>query len=175
MMLFLPAAGAAHGSVFETPEFWVAVAFFIFLGLLAYYGVPKLVGQALDDRAEGIRKNLDDARKMRDDAQGLLAEYQRKSAAAEDEARSIVEQARREGEALKVEAERKAAEAVARRIKLAEEKIARAERQAIDEVRAAAVDAAIVASEELLKSKSSGDVGQRLIADSISDLKAKLN
>jgi F-type H+-transporting ATPase subunit b len=168
-------AAAADVSTLETAEFWVAVAFVIFIGIVLYYGVPRLVGQALDDRAEAIRKNLDEARKMREDAQALLADYQRKAAEAEGEAQKIVAQAKRESEALRVEADRKAAEAVARRIKLAEEKIARAERQAISDVRGAAVDAAVQAAQRLLAEKASGETGQSLIESSISDLKAKLN
>ena len=166
---------AAGVPLTQTPEFWVGVAFVLFICLLLYYGVPRLVGKALDDRASAIKKNLDDARKMREDAQALLAEYQRKSAEAESEAQKIVEQARRESEALRAEAERKAAESVARRVKLAEDKIARAEMAAIGEVRGAAVDAAISASEKILATKAGGDIGQRLIADGISDLKSKLN
>lgn len=168
-------AAAAGTPTLQTPEFWVAVAFVLFLGLLLYNKVPSLIAKALDDRADAIKKNLDDARKMREDAQALLAEYQRKSSEAEAEAQKIVEQAQKESEAMRAEAERKAAESVARRVKLAEEKIARAEMQAVSEVRGAAVDAAIQASEKILASKASGDVGQRLIADGIANVKSKLN
>ena len=175
MTLLAMLAASGDVSMFATPDFWVLVAFLLFIGLLLYYGVPRIVGKMLDDRAEAIRKNLDDARKMREDAQALLNDYQRKAAEAEAEAQKIVDQAKREGEALRTEAERKAVEAVARRVKLAEEKIARAERQAISEVRGAAVDTAITAARRLLGEKASGETGQRLIDQSISDLRSKLN
>ncbi len=175
MTLLAMLAASGDVSMFATPDFWVLVAFLLFIGLLLYYGVPRIVGKMLDDRAEAIRKNLDDARKMREDAQALLNDYQRKAAEAEAEAQKIVDQAKREGEALRTEAERKAVEAVARRVKLAEEKIARAERQAISEVRGAAVDTAITAARRLLADKASGETGQRLIDQSISDLRSKLN
>ena len=168
-------AAAAGTPMLETPDFWVAVAFVLFIALLVYKGVPGLIAKALDDRADAIKKNLDDARKMREDAQALLAEYQRKSSEAEAEAQKIVEQAQRESEALRAEAERKAADAVARRVRLAEEKIFRAEMQAVSEVRGAAVDAAIQASEKILASKADSDIGQRLIADGIANVKSKLN
>lgn len=174
-MMLTVLAAAGDVPTLQTPDFWVAVAFFLFIGLLLYKGVPALIGKALDERAETIKKSIDDARKMREDAQALLAEYQRKAAEAADEAEKIIEQAKRESEAMRSEAERKAAESVARRIKLAEEKIARAEMAAIGEVRGAAVDAAISASEKILATKAEGDIGQRLIADGISDLKSKLN
>ena len=44
------------------PETWVAVAFVIFLGVLGYLGVHKMVSEALDDRAGRIRSELDEAR-----------------------------------------------------------------------------------------------------------------
>ena len=39
--------------IFE-PEFWVAVSFFIFLGLVLYLGAHKRVAAALDNRAAQI-------------------------------------------------------------------------------------------------------------------------
>ncbi len=168
-------AATADLPTLQTPEFWVAVAFLLFIALLVYYGVPRLVGKALDDRAEAIKKSIDDARNMREDAQQLLAEYQRKAAEAESEAQKIVEQARRESENMRKEAERRAEDAVARRIRLAEEKIARAEMQALGEVRGAAVDAAVAASEKILAAKTDGEIGQRLINEGITDVKTKLN
>ena len=74
MILTVPAAAAGNVPTLQTPEFWVAVAFVMFIGLLLYKGVPAMIGKALDERAEGIKKNLDDARQMREDAQALLAE-----------------------------------------------------------------------------------------------------
>ena len=37
------------------PEFWVAVSFFIFIGVLVYLGVHKKVANELDARALRIR------------------------------------------------------------------------------------------------------------------------
>ena len=76
------------------PLFWVLVAFVAFLALLLYYKVPAIVAKALDDRADAIRKELDEARKLREEAQSLLSDYQRKAREAETEAQSIIEQAK---------------------------------------------------------------------------------
>src|SRR5262245_30367904 len=154
-------------------EFWVAVAFVAFLLILAYYKVPALIGKALDDRAAGIRKELDEARRLREEAQALLADYQRKHRNAGQEAESIVEQARREAEVFAAETRKSLAETVERRRKHAEEKIARAEAQAVEDVRTAAVDMAIAAAEKILREKAAGTGG--LIDQSIRTLKARLN
>ena len=156
-------------------EFWVAVAFVAFLLILAYYKVPALIARVLDDRAEAIRKELDEARRLREEAQSLLADYQKKHRNAGQEAEAIVEQARREAEAFAAETRKSLTETVERRRKQAEDRIARAEAQAVEDVRAAAVDMAIAAAEKILREKAAGAGGAALIDESIRGLKGRLN
>jgi F-type H+-transporting ATPase subunit b len=156
-------------------EFWVAVAFVAFLVILLYYKVPKLIAKALDDRAEAIRKELDEARRLRQEAQDLLADYQNKHRNVGQEAEGIVEQARREAEAFAHETRAALKDSLERRTKIAEEKIARAEAQAVDEVRATAVEVALAAAEKILREKVAGGSGASLIDQSIRDLKGRLN
>lgn len=157
------------------PEFWVLVSFVIFMGLLVWKGVPGLVGKSLDQRAAAIRTELDEARRLREEAQQLLADYQRKTREAEDEAKAIIEAAKHEAEVLAAETRKALAEQVERRTKTAEEKIARAEAQALSDVRAAAVDLAVKASESILKAKLAGEAGSSMVDTAIRDLKGKLN
>lgn len=159
----------------NNPYFWVLVSFLGFIALLMYYGVPGLIGKALDARANAIKAELDEARRLREEAQALLNDYQSKAKAAEQEAKSIIEQAQREAEALASESQKALAESLERRSKLAEEKIAHAEAQAVSEVRAAAVDAAVKAAEKIIAGKVSGNAGAGLIDEAIKDLKGKLN
>jgi F-type H+-transporting ATPase subunit b len=60
------------------PEFWVAVSFFIFIGVLVYLGVHKKVANELDARALRISKELEEARRLREEAEKLLADNRRK-------------------------------------------------------------------------------------------------
>ena len=159
----------------NNPLFWVLVAFLAFLALLVYYRVPAVVTKALDARADGIRKELDEARRLREEAQSLLSDYQRKAREAEKEAESIIEQAKREAEALATDARKTLVESLERRSKIAEEKIARAEAQALSEVRSTAVDTALAAAHEILKSRAGGSTGASLVSQSIDDLSGKLN
>lgn len=157
------------------PEFWVAVAFFCFVGLMIYYGVPALIGGALDKRAERIRNELDEARRLRAEAQELLADYQRKARAAEDEAKAIIEQAKKEAEAIGAETRLSLKDQLERRTRLAEEKIARAEAQAIAEVRSAAIEKATAVAEKVLGATLAGERQSALVDESIRDLKSRLN
>jgi len=156
-------------------EFWVAVAFVVFIGVLIYFGVHKLILQALDQRSARIRSELDEARRLREEAQALLAEYQRKQRDAEREAAGIVAGARAEADRLASETKAKMEEFLARRTKMAETKIAQAEVQALADVRAAAADAAVAAAEKILTQAVKGKVADDLISKSIADLKSKLN
>jgi F-type H+-transporting ATPase subunit b len=72
-------------------EFWVAVGFFLFVGVLLYMKVPGLLSKSLDERADTIRKELDEARRLREEAQDLLADYQRKQREADAEAQAVAE------------------------------------------------------------------------------------
>ncbi|HEY6381330.1 MAG TPA: ATP F0F1 synthase subunit B [Pseudolabrys sp.] len=157
------------------PETWVAVAFVIFLGVLAYLGAHKMIMKALDDRAERIKAELGEARRLKDEAAELLAEYQRKRQAAEAEAQDIIEGAKAEADRLATEAKGRIEDFVARRTALAETKIAQAEAQATADVRSAAADAAIAAAEKILSAETKGKLAAELIAKGIDDVRKKLN
>ena len=156
-------------------EFWVAVAFVLFVAGMGYLGVHKMVAKSLDERADKIKAELDEARKLKDEAAQLLAEYQRKRQEAEAEAQDIIAGAKAEAERLAIEAKAKIEEFIARRTKMAETKIAQAEAQATADVRAAAADAAIAAAEKILTQETKGKLAGELIAKGIEDVRKKLN
>lgn len=158
-----------------TPEFWVMISFFLFVGILIYYKVPQMIAAMLDKRADAIRRELDEARRLREEAQALLADYQKKSREAESEAQAIIAQAKRESETLAAETRRSLAELLERQTKLTEAKIGRAEAQALGEVRAEAVRVAMLAAEKILKTRLAGGVGEALTDQSIRNLQGKLN
>ena len=156
-------------------EFWVAVAFVIFVLILLRLGVHKKAVTALDTRAARIASELDEARKLRDEAQAILAESEKKRRQAEQDAQDIIAGARAGAERVAAEAKAKAEEFVARRTAMAQQKIAQAESQAVAEVRAAAAEAAVAASEKVLTQTVQGKVADDLIGQGIRDVKTKLN
>jgi F-type H+-transporting ATPase subunit b len=156
-------------------EFWVGVAFVIFWGILFYYGVPQRVLSSLDGRGRRVADELAEANRLRMEAEALLREFETKRAAAEREAAEIVSSARDEAERLARETQEKMADFVKRRTATAETKIAQAEAQAAAEVRAAAVDAAVRASERVLRGELSGPAAEALVAKSLNDVRTKLN
>ena len=162
-------------AIIWTPEFWVAVAFVIFLAGLLYVGVHKTIIDTLDKRSSRIQSELDEAARLKAEAMALLAEYKQKTANAEKEALAIIEGAKADAERLAAEAHAKLEDFVVRRTKMAETKIAQAEALALAEVRSIAADVAAGAAEKVLALTAKGAVAEQLIARGIDDVKKKLN
>ena len=51
---------SAEFDTLTNTDFVVAIAFILFIGVLVYFGVPKLIGKLLDDRAAGNKAALDE-------------------------------------------------------------------------------------------------------------------
>jgi F-type H+-transporting ATPase subunit b len=161
--------------MFAEPEFWVAVAFVILMGVFAYFGIHRTVLTTLDHRSDRIKAELDDARRLKDEAAKLLAEYKARRATAEREAQDIIASAKAEAERIASEAKTKMEDFVARRTKTAESKIALAEAQALADVRAAAASAAVMAASTILSQTVKGSVAEDLLAKGITEVREKLN
>jgi len=161
--------------MFAEPEFWVAIAFIILMGVFAYFGIHRTVLTTLDHRSNRIKAELDDARRLKDEAAKLLAEYKARRATAEREAQEIIASAKAEAERIASEAKTKMEDFVARRTKTAESKIALAEAQALADVRAAAANAAVTAASTILSQTVKGPVAEDLLAKGITEVREKLN
>lgn len=170
--------GAEHGAAAHEPfyvggEFWVAVAFILFVALTART-IFKVVAVALDDRAERIKDQIDQATRLAEEAQALLADYEKKQRDAAAEADRMLNDARREADRMSEQATEDLQRALKRREQLAVERIAQAEAAAIAEVRTRAVDVAMEATREVLAAAATGKKADALIDDAIKDLPAKL-
>ena len=69
-MIITPLAGKFLA--LDSTDTWVLVAFIAFIGVLLYFGVFKMVGGMLDDRAADIRRQLNEARELKEEAQAKL-------------------------------------------------------------------------------------------------------
>lgn len=174
------AAAAAHAAEHAAPEpwymgaeFWVFVAFVIFVvvvGRIAY----RVVTVALDDRADRIKAQIEEAQRLQAEAQELLASYERKQREAAQEAESIIELARREADAIAEQASADLERSLKRREQLAMDRIAQAEAVAVSELKARAVDIAMTATRTLLAENTTGKQAEALINAAIEELPEKL-
>jgi len=153
---------------------WVFISLIIFLGVMVYFGVPKMIAKSLDDKIAKISDDLDEAKRLREEAQALLAEYERKRKDAESEAADIITAAQEEAARIAEEASASLEELITRRTKAVEDKIAQAEAHAVAEVRARSADVAVEAARAILADQMTAK-GDALVDQAIKDVAAKLN
>ena len=156
-------------------NFIVLISFLIFVGFLMYLKVPGMLGKKLDERAEGIQAELDEARSLREEAQTLLASYERKQKEVQEQADRIVaaakESAAEAAEQAKIDLEK----SIERRLKAAEDQIASAESSAVRQVRDEAVRIAIGTASEVIARDMKADRADALVEEAISTVAAKLH
>ena len=73
-------------------EFYVLVAFIVFMCLLGYLGAHRFVLSALDARGQAIADELAEAAKLRAEATALLASFEKKTIEAEAKRRALNEE-----------------------------------------------------------------------------------
>jgi F-type H+-transporting ATPase subunit b len=154
---------------------WEYVGLFLMIGLLIWFGAPKMIGGMLDQRAAAIAAELDEAKRLSAEAAALLVEYKKKAATAETEAAAIVREAKAEAERFAAESRAALSAQIERRAKTAQEKIAQAEASAIAEIRALAADAAVDGAQKLIAARMDAAKASTLIKSGIADLGDKLN
>ena len=160
--------------MFSSPEFWVAVGFVLFVGLVVWKGLTPLLA-ALDARSARIRQQIEEARSLRAEAERALGEANRKVREATRETEAILAQARAESERLKKQSAENLEATLKRREQNALDKIVQAETRAVDEVRARAVEVAVAATARLLSEQMDGTRGDRLVEDAIAEVGRKLH
>ena len=157
---------------FRHAESWVLVSFILFVGLLIYLKVPKILMRLLDEHSFKVKSQLDEASKLRDEAAAMLADYRKKQADAERQAAEILAAAQANAAQFAIDSRQKMAETLDRRTKQALQKIAQAEAAAMKDVRNSATDLAIAAASSLL----AGQKGNaKLVTESIAAVKSKAN
>lgn len=156
-------------------EFWVGVAFVIFLAIAWRMGAFRTIIEGLDKRGTRIASELDEAKRLRREAETVLADYTKRRDEAEREAAAMIAAARDEAERVAREAHERMADFVTRRTAAAEAKIAQAEAQASDQVRAAAAEAAVRAAETVMKGELRGEAAQDFIRRSLGEVRGKLH
>lgn len=170
-------AAAASGPFFSlsNTNFVVSIAFLLFVGVLIYFNVPGLLGRKLDERAEGIKSELDEARAIREEAQSMLAEFERKQKDVQAQADRIVAQAKDEAREAATEAKADIKRSIERRVKAAEDQLASAEARAVRDIRNQAVSVAVAAARDVIAQQMTTGDRNALIDSAIDEVKTKLH
>lgn len=158
----------------QSAEFWVLVATVVFV-VVAFKPIRQNLVAMLDQRAERIRAELEEAQRLREEAQTLLATCQRRQREALKEAEDIIAHAREEAERIRRQAAADLEHLIQRREQQAMDKIAQAETQAMQEVRAVTVDIAVAAAHRILAERLDGARAERLVEAAIAELPRHLH
>ena len=58
--------------------FWVAISFFIFIGLLIYFKIPQKISSSLVESINKIKNEIESAEKLKEEAKNILGDYEKK-------------------------------------------------------------------------------------------------
>jgi F-type H+-transporting ATPase subunit b len=152
------------------PGGWVAVAMLAVFALLIWKRVPKAITGALDDKIALIRDQLAEAESLRKEAEALKAEYEKKAKGAGKDREALIERARHEAEEIVAKAKTDAEALIERRTRMAEDKIAAEERSAVEQLRAAAADAAAKAAAKLIAERHDAASDARVVDQAIKEI-----
>lgn len=172
-----PALAAEEGPFFSlrNAEFVVTVAFIVFIGFLIYMGVPKLLARLLDDRANLIKNELDEARLLREEAKSLLASYDKKMKDVAEQSARIIAGAKQEATAAAAQAKLDLAASITRRLAAAEEQIESAVKAAERAVRDQAIAVSIAVAGDVLARQMTAEGATASIDAAIVQVAAKLH
>ena len=158
----------------QDAEFWVGIAFVLFLGIMVWLKIPGMVAKSLDSRADKIRGELAEAERLRKDAEALLASIRARREAAEAQAVELLANAEAEARQMEAEAHARLEEQIRRRGEIAKAKIAQAESQAAAEVKSAAAELAVEAASVLLARRVQTMTVDPMVDQAMGDLSTKL-
>ncbi len=150
-------AGGQESNLLFSAEFWVAVAFFLFLGAAIYWRVHHHIASALDAHARKVADELEQARRLKEEAEAALAAARELERKSHEQVDAIVAQAEADAAAMAREAEEALAGLVSRREAAAQVRIAQARDTAIRELRSVAAETAVKTVEAVLREELTGD------------------
>jgi F-type H+-transporting ATPase subunit b len=152
------------------PGGWVALAVLIVFALLIWKKVPGAVGRALDSKIALIRDQLAEAESLRKEAEALKAEYEAKAKSVDKDRKALLERAKHEADEIVAKAKADAEALIERRTRMAEEKIAAEERAAVEQLRAAAADAATKAAARIIAVRHDAASDAKLVDKAIKEI-----
>ena len=123
--------------------FWVAISFFLFIGILVYFKIPQKVNEMLNQLISNIKNEIDESEKLRIEAKVLLDNSQTKLDGAGKEANKIIDQAKKDSEKLVIEINEKFHKSAEIKKKLAEIKILQMKEAALKEIKDTSIKIAV--------------------------------
>ena len=177
LFCFNPCFAASDAPMFSlaNTDFVVAIAFVIFVGVLIYFKVPRVIANLLDNRAETIRSEIDEAHKLLEEAKTLLAKLEREHKENIAKGQDIIQDAKLTSKKILEDSKSEIKDAVARKLAMAERQIKINEKEVINAIRGDLIDAAFKAAQEKIEKKVDLKLSNSVIEESIHEIGSRLS
>ena len=154
--------------------FWVAVSFFIFLGILVYLKVPQKINNSITDKISEMKKELNEAERLKFEAKNLLSDYENKIDKSKKETQNIINLARKNAEKNILEKTKKFHQLIENKKKNTEQKITQMKENALKDIKNISIKISMEAVEHLIKNSIDENKIAKLHAKSLEQSKTSL-
>ena len=159
--------------MFSDPQFWVAIAFIIFV-LAIFNPIRKILSSSLDTKINEIKESIEEAENLKNDTQITLSEIKKRQNKVELEIKEIYSNSKEKIKILETQTQIKLSEQSSKRELLTKAKIEQMTRDANLMVQQHITQTAINAAVALLEKKLNKEEKQNLINQSIKDFRSIL-
>ena len=154
--------------------FWVAISFFIFLGVLIYFKIPQKVKNFLNENISNIKNQINEAEKLKEEAKNILSEHEKKISNSKAEVKLMIDKANENAEKNIIKTNEEFHNLMENRKKNAEERIKQMKSQALKDIKNISVKIAIESVEKLLKNSIDKSKLDKIYLSSIEETKLAL-
>ena len=154
--------------------FWVAISFFIFLGVLVYFKIPQKIKHILEETISNIKKQIDEAEKLKEEAKNILSDHEKKISNSKAEVKLMIDKANEDSEKNIIRTNKDFHNIMENRKKNAEERIKQMKNQALKDIKNTSVEIAIESVKKLLKNSLDESKLDKIYLSSIEETKLAL-
>ena len=154
--------------------FWVAVSFFIFLGVLIYFKIPQKITSILNESIKTIKTEVDNAELLKEESKSILSESERKISNSKTEIKQMVDAAIDDADRNVLKTNEEFHIQMENRKKNTEDRIKQMKNQALKDIKNASVKISIQAVEILLKNSLDKNKLNKIFVSSIEETKTAL-
>ena len=157
--------------MFADPQFWVAVAFILFV-IAIFNPIRKILGSSLDSKINEIKKSIEEAENLKNETRIALSDIQKRQNEVKSEISAIHSEAKEKIRNIETQAKAKLLEQTDKRELNTKAKIEQITRDANLAIQQNITQTAIEAAVTLLEKKLNQDEKQKLINNSIKELQS---
>ena len=154
--------------------FWVAISFFIFIGVLIYFKIPRKISDTLSKNINAIKDEIDDAEKLKDESKNILSEYEKKISKAKTEVKTMLNLATDEAEKHVLKTNTEFHDQMENRKRNTEDRIKQMKNQALKDIKNTSVKITINSVESLLRNSLDKNKLNKIFVESVEETKLAL-